>query len=164
MKVDNILSTFNEAGADYILIGGMNFFFKHEQVLTWDVDFWIAGGDANLAVVHRALTHLQAEVSLDRKGEQWRAVAELPSGEWLKRQAVHCLHSPHGPIDIFLHVPGLEDGFETLKVRCGLARTPSGVAYRSLSDELMIRCQLALPPQVRKLDRLRALGYKPGAT
>ena len=43
-----------------------------------------------------------------------------------------------------------------------MARTPAGIPYRSLNDELMIRCQLALPPSVPKLDRLRALGYKVG--
>src|SRR5678815_4764255 len=101
MNVDLILSTFNEAHADYILIGGMNFFLNHQPVLTWDIDLWISSREENIEAVHTALARLQAEVSFDRKGDDWQPLKAMASGAWLKRSAVHCLNSPHGPIDIF---------------------------------------------------------------
>jgi hypothetical protein len=51
------------------------------------------------------------------------------------------------------------EGFEALRPRCPMRQTLSGVPFCSLSDDLMIRCRLALPEPERKLDRLRALGY-----
>jgi hypothetical protein len=86
-------------------------------------------------------------------------VSDLPDWEWLRRAAVFCLNSPHGAIDVFLAVRGLDAGFAALKEKCPLRKTPSGVSFRSLSDDLMIACQLALSESERKQDRLRALGY-----
>jgi hypothetical protein len=162
MNVDSILSTFNECGADYILIGGMNFFLVHQPVVTMDVDLWIADNDGNYRAVHRALVSLGAEISFDAKGDAWRQLQADESPLWLRRQAVFCLFTPHGPLDIFRHVPGLEDGFEALRDQCPIRHTPSAIPFRSLSDELMIRCQLALPEPIRKIDRMRALGHIPG--
>jgi len=160
MNVDLILSTFNEHGVDYILIGGMNFFIVHQPVTTFDVDFWIADAELNHQAVHRALSALDTEVSFSPKGDDWRPVVTLPSPTWLTRMGVFCLTSPHGAIDVFRFVPGLENGYEALKQSCPVRETNSGIKFRSLSDELMIRCQLALPEPQRKLDRLRYLGYR----
>ena len=159
MNVDRILSTFNRHQADYILIGGMNFFLVHEPVTTFDVDLWIGETAANHQAVHAALVELQAEVSLSPKGDDWRRLLPEESPSWLARQSVHCLFTPHGPLDVFRQVAGLEEGYAALHGQCPLRQTPSGVPFRSLSDELMIRCQLALPENLRKLDRLRSLGY-----
>jgi len=159
MNVDLILSTFNRSDADYILIGGMNFFIVHQPLATFDVDFWIADSAANHAAVHRALSSLEAEVSFSPKGDDWSPVVNIPSPTWLTRLGVFCLNSPHGAIDVFRFVPGLESGYEALRPRCPIRETRSGVKFRSLSDDLMIRCQLALPEPQRKLDRLRYLGY-----
>jgi hypothetical protein len=164
MNVDLVLATFNSQSADYILIGGMNFFIIHQPVTTFDIDLWVADTDANLEAVHAALVKLEAEVSFSPKGDDWRLVSGLGSGGWLRRAAVFCLNSPHAPIDVFRAVPGLEEGFAALQPRCPMRQTPSGVPFRSLSDELMIQCQLGLPESERKNDRLRALGYRaPGA-
>lgn len=162
MNVDLILSTFNEEGADYILIGGMNFFLVHEPVSTLDVDLWVADEDTNLRAVHAALGKLSAEVSFDPKGEQWQLIAQLSDWRWLRRAPLFCLNSPNGSIDVFRHVRGLEAGYESLRDSCPLCRTPSGISFRSLSDTLMIQCQLALDEAERKQDRLRALGYREG--
>jgi len=160
MDVDRILSAFNDEHADYILIGGMNFFLNHAPVVTFDIDLWISDVPSNIDATHRALASLNAEASFDRKGDDWRRVSELGGSGWIRRQGVHCLNSPHGPIDIFLSVPGLGSEFTVLKPACPIRKTPGGVAYRSLNDDGMIRCQLALPAGIRKLDRLRALGYE----
>ena len=163
MNVDLILSTFSARGADFILIGGMNFFLVHEPVTTFDVDLWVSDSDANLAAVHSALVELGAEVSIDRKGEDWQAVSHLESWAWLRRAPLFCLNSPHGAIDVFRHVRGLEAGYRALRDTCRVRSTPSGVPFRSLSDALMVQCQLALSESERKHDRLRALGYRQGS-
>jgi len=162
MNVDLILSTFNEAGADYILIGGMNFFLVHQPVTTFDVDLWVADNDGNLRAVHNALAKLNAEVSFDPCGDDWRSVSGLAGWEWLRRAPLFCLNSPHGAIDVFRHVRGLEAGYQALRDACPMHATPSGIPFRSLPDDLMIRCQLALGESERKHDRLRALGYREG--
>lgn len=163
MNVDLILSTFNERGADYILIGGMNFLLHHEPVTTFDVDRWGADTDMNLAAVHAALGALQAEVSFSPKGDDWRPVSSLGLPVWLRRAPLFCRVSPHGAIAVFRTVKGLEVGYEACRPQCPRRQTPTGVPYRSLSDELMIRCQLALPEAEQKKDRLRKLGYRPPA-
>lgn len=158
MNVDLVLGKFNESRADYILIGGMNFFIVHQPVATLDIDFWIADSEMNHAAVHAALSALEAEVSFSPKGDDWRPVSSLESPSWIAREGVHCLNSPHAAIDIFRAVPGLEEGFDALKPRCPIRTTRAGVKFRSLSDDLMVRCQLALPETQRKLDRLRFFG------
>lgn len=160
MNVDFILESFNRSGADYILIGGMNFFIVHQPVATLDLDLWIADTDINHDKVHSTLCALEAEISLSPKGDDWRLVSSLASASWLAREGVHCLNSLHGAIDVFRSVPGLEEGFEKIKPRCPVRATKSGIVFRSLSDDLMIRCQLALPEPRRKLDRMRFLGYQ----
>ena len=160
MNVDLILSTFNEAGADYILIGGMNFYIVHAPVSTHDVDLWVADGELNLRAVHAALGKLSAEVCFDSKGENWQLVAQLADWTWLRRAPLFCLNSPHGSIDVFRFVRGLEAGYEMLRDLCPQRRTPTDVPFRSLSDALMIQCQLALSEAERKQDRLRTLGYR----
>jgi hypothetical protein len=41
MNVDQILRELNGHEVAYILIGGMNFLFRHAPVVTFDVDIWI---------------------------------------------------------------------------------------------------------------------------
>src|ERR1041385_4152548 len=159
MNADLILTTFDECAVDFILIGGMNFFLVHQPVFTFDVDLWIADDDENLSRVHKALCDFDAEGSFSPRGDGWRLVSDFPDWHWLRRAALFCLNSPHGAIDVFRSVRGLEAGYAALKERCPLRATPTGVPFRSLSDDLMIACQLALPEAERKQDRLRALGY-----
>lgn len=160
MNVDLILSTFRRHEADFVLIGGMNFFLVHSPVTTFDVDLWVKDDGETHRRVHHALAELAAEVSFSPKGDDWQLVGDLADESWLRRSAVFGLNSPPGAVNVSRSVTGLDEGYAVLAPTCPLRRTPTGIEFRSLSDELMIKCQLALPKAVRKLDRLRALGFE----
>lgn len=153
MNVDRILETFNRQQVDWLLIGGMNFLLRHQPVLTFDVDLWIADTPENGHRSERALAELDAEWG--PTDADWRPVRQLKAG-WLERQAVFCLTSPHGPIDIFRAMRGLPDWNEAA-ARAVASKTAGGVAYRGLSDADMLACQLALDEHERKPERIRVL-------
>lgn len=157
MDVDRVLEAFNRHQAEVILIGGMNFFLSHQPVTTFDVDLWMEDSPANHLSVHNSLVDLQAEVSFSPQGDDWTRVADLPAPGWLARSPVFCLTTPHGAVDMFRFVPGLEAGYAVLREECPVRHTPTGIRFRSLSDRLMIRCQESLPEPARRLDRIRAL-------
>lgn len=152
MNIDRILRAFGDCGVDYLLIGGMNFLLRHEPVLTYDIDFWIHDTDENLARCDLALRTLEAAWGATE--QEWRPVAAQPG--WLLRQNVFCLTSPSGAIDIFRTVKGLSS-WEECSARAHEGLTAGGVPYRGLCDEDMIACQLALPPEQRRLARIEAL-------
>jgi hypothetical protein len=153
MNTDAILSAFDHHEVDAILIGGMNFLLRHQPVLTFDIDFWVRDTDDNLARAAGVLRELDAEWGRNEKS--WAA---LPGDHaWLRSQTVFCLTSPHGAIDIFREVRGLEGQYEACHGRSRLEMTASGIRYRSLSDEDMLACQLALPENERRLDRVAFL-------
>jgi len=156
MDVDGILNAFNNEGARYLLIGGMNFYLRHEHVATFDVDLWIDDTPENKTRASRALSKLEAEWG--RTEADWKPVA--PDGSWLRFQSCFCLTTAYGAVDIFLRVDGLEDGFEACMRRAVAAETFRGVKFMALADADMIRCQEALPEAVRKLDRIRTLKSK----
>lgn len=153
MNVDHILSVFNENQVAYLLIGGMNFLLRHAPILTFDVDLWIDDTPENRARCELALARLDAEWGTG--DSDWRPTRELPGG-WLQQQAVFCLTSPHGAIDIFRAVTGLGD-WKSSASRSILEKTNAGTQYRGLSDEDMLACQLALEPGQRKMERVRFL-------
>jgi len=150
MNVDAILESFARREVDAILIGGMNFLLRHQPVLTFDIDFWVRDVDENLSRAAAALRDLDAEWG---KSEQtW---GPLPvSHEWLKMQHVFCLTTKHGAVDIFREVRGLEGQYEACRDRAASSVTAHGIAYLSLSDQDMLACQLALPENERRLDRV----------
>ncbi|HBA84311.1 MAG TPA: hypothetical protein DCZ95_09485 [Verrucomicrobia bacterium] len=153
MNVDHVLETLNRNGVKYILIGGMNFLFRHKPVLTYDIDVWIEDEKANRDRCEKALAMLDA--SWGKTDDEWAPVSTKSAG-WLERQSVFCLISPHGSIDIFRTVKGLDSWMDSFLT--GLdARTSSGVLFRSLSDEDMLKCQLALEQSEQKHDRVIAL-------
>ena len=98
MNVDHILETLNGHQVAYILIGGMNFLLRHTPVLTYDVDLWIDDTPENLDRCEKALGELQAEWGAT--DNDWGPVSSKTPG-WLGSQAVFCLTSPHGAVDIF---------------------------------------------------------------
>ncbi len=153
MNVDRILETFNRYQVACLLIGGMNFLLRHSPVVTFDVDLWIEDTPENLRRSEQALGELQAEWGRSR--DDWGPVADKRPG-WLRSQAVFCLTSPHGAIDIFCTVTGL-DAWATCRGRAEPGRTAAGVSFLGLSDRDMLRCQLALPEAARNQDRIRAL-------
>ena len=160
MNVDQILETMNEHGVRYFLIGGMNFLLRHAPVLTYDVDLWIDDTQENRDRCEKALATLQAEWGASE--EDWGPVAERPPG-WLARQGVFCLTSPHGAIDIFRSVRGLGPWRETRQT-AQPGTTAAGTLYLGLSDEDMLKCQMALPESSRNPDRIRALRDALGQT
>jgi hypothetical protein len=136
-----------------ILIGGMNFLLRHRPIVTFDIDLWVEDGAENLCRCERALAELEA--AWGATDEAWGPVAALHPG-WLSRQALFCLASPWGAIDIFRNVLGLED-FRAALARAVPALTAGGVPYRGLCDEDMLRSQLALDERERSQDRIRIL-------
>ena len=153
MNIDQILSVFEKHSVDYLLIGGVNFLLNHVPEMTYDVDLWVQDHDQNLQKTNAALKELQAEWGPTEN--DWRPVH--PEHDWLRRQPVFCLTSPHGAIDIFRAVKGLEGKYDECKKRALRRTTATGIGYTSLSDEDMLQCQLALPEAARKLGRVEAL-------
>jgi hypothetical protein len=153
VNVDLILQTLNRHQVAYLLIGGMNFLLRHQPVLTYDVDIWIDDQRQNRARCEAALAELQAEWG--PSDNDWKPVHEHPP-DWLARQPLFCLTSAHGAIDVFRQVAGLDD-WSTAAAAARWERTAAGVEYLGLSDEDMLRCQLALEAGQRKQDRIATL-------
>jgi hypothetical protein len=153
VNVDLILDTLNRHQVAYLLIGGMNFLLRHAPVLTYDVDVWIEDEAANREHCEQALAELAAEWG--PTNAQWRPVSQNPPG-WTASQALFCLTSPHGSIDVFRSVKGLES-WAACRTRAVMAKTATGVPYFALSDEDLLRCQMVLPEGEQKLDRIRVL-------
>jgi hypothetical protein len=153
MNIDAILESFARNKVDAILIGGMNFLLQHQPVLTFDVDFWVRDTDENLSRVSEALHELGAEWGRDDKS--WRPVPSATG--WLRTQSMFCMTSPHGAIDIFREVAGLEGQYDDCRTRGADCLTSTGIPYVSLSNQDMLACQLALPEAERRLDRIAFL-------
>ena len=153
MDIDHIFTVFNRHEVRYLLIGGVNFLLRHKPVLTFDVDFWIEDNDANRGRCEMALAELDAEWG--RTESEWGPVAARPAG-WLAQQSVYCLTTPHGAIDIFRSVQGLPHWAEAFAVSVS-GRTAAGTDYRGLSDQDMLACQLSIPLESRKNDRIQEL-------
>lgn len=153
MNVDAILKSFADYAVDAILIGGMNYLLRHQPVLTYDVDFWVKDTDDNLARVAAALRDLGA--SWGKDDASWKPV---PDGfTWLQSQSVFCLSSTQGAIDIFRDLAGLEGQYDECHARSTVCETATGFPYRSLADQDMLACQMALPVGLRRLDRIAYL-------
>lgn len=153
MNVDLILETFNRHRVKYVLLGGMNFLLRHAPILTYDVDLWIEDVLENRRRCETALAELNAEWGAG--DDDWTPVAQLPT-DWLVRQAVFCLISPAGAIDIFRSMMGLEDWQASFNASIEES-TSGGVPYRGLSDFDMLRCQYALDPPFQKTQRIAVL-------
>jgi hypothetical protein len=153
MNVDRILDTLNRHQVAYLLIGGMNFLLRHKPVLTYDVDVWIEDTTENLHRCEAALADLEAEWGATES--DWKPVAGHPRG-WLRTQALFCLNSPHGAIDVFRRVKGLEE-WHTCATRALRESTASSVPYRGLSDADMLQSQLALDEHERNHERIATL-------
>jgi hypothetical protein len=115
-----------------------------------DVDLWIEDSRENRDRCAAALSELAA--SWGPTEADWRPVAGQPA-DWLAGQGVFCLTSPHGPIDVFRSVKGLSD-WQACRRNAAAGETAAGIRYYGLSDEDMLRCQLALPEGQRRADRV----------
>jgi hypothetical protein len=153
VNIDRILQTLKDEDVDYILIGGVNFLLHHEPELTFDVDIWVADHDVNLSKLNRALIALDAAWGPTEK--EWVPVSIDPG--WLKRQAVYCLTTAHGALDIFRAVKGLEGKYMECRAAARRSETATHVPYVGLSDRHMLICQEALAPAERKQRRIEVL-------
>jgi hypothetical protein len=149
-NIDQILAMFNRHQVDYLLIGGVNFLFRHAPVLTYDIDVWIEDSSDNRHRCEAVLAELQAEWGMS--DEDWGPVATKKSG-WLDRQSVLCLTSPHGAIDIFRSVAGLAC-WSSCREDAMPGKTAMGTEYLGLSDADMLACQLALSVGQRNESRI----------
>lgn len=156
MNVDLILDTFNRGQVQYLLIGGINFSLRHAPYTTFDIDLWIEDSPENRAKCEHALVALNAEWG--PTDATWRPVSEMPA-DWLAKQSIFCLHSPHGSIDIFRSVTGLGE-WSLSRQSAVLERTAAAVEFWALCDRDMLECQLALDPAEQKKDRVATLRSK----
>jgi len=153
MNVDEILGSLNAEQVDYILIGGMNFLLRHIPELTFDVDIWVRDDEHNLQRLNKALTKLGAEWGPTET--EWRAVAE--DWHWMRSQAMFCLTTKKGALDIFREVLGLENRYDECRRRAYGARTATGIPFASLSDRDMLTCQESLPVEQQNSRRMEIL-------
>ncbi len=153
MNIDRILDTLNRCKVDYVLIGGVNFLLHHKPVLTYDIDIWVADTAPNLAALNSALRELGA--AWGPTEEQWAPVPADPS--WLHRQECFCLTTEHGALDVFREVRGLTGRYDECRAAARTGTTPTGAAYRGLSDRHMLESQEALDESQRDLDRMETL-------
>lgn len=153
MNIDHILQTLNSRDVSFLLIGGVNFLLRHAPVLTFDVDIWIEDTEGNRRCCERALAGLEA--AWGAADADWGPLVEKQPG-WLDRQAVFCLTSPYGAIDVFRNVAGLSS-WQQSRDRAIEERTAGGVSYWGISDEDMLRCQHALDEPQRNSERIKTL-------
>jgi hypothetical protein len=155
VNVDAILTSLNGHRVEYLLIGGMNFLLRHKPVLTFDVDVWIHDTADNRRRCEEALAVMDAQWGPTQA--EWGPVTALRK-DWLSRQSVFCLTTPHGAVDVFRVLPGVPSWAEasTASVEC---RTAGGASCRGLCDADMLRCQEALDESERKPDRVAYLRH-----
>ena len=153
VNVDAILEACHHEQVDYLLIGGMNFLLRHRPELTFDVDLWVRDTSVNLERLNRALRRLGAAWGPTESA--WRPVPD--DWHWLERQAVFCLTTEHGAVDIFRDVRGLEGRYDECRARAVALTTAAGMAFLGLSDQDMLTCQEALPPGQRHERRMAVL-------
>ena len=153
MNVDTMLQQLNGHQVAYLLIGGMNFLLRHAPRVTFDVDVWIEDSEENLDRCETALAALGAEWG--QADDDWGPVAGKEPG-WLRCQAMFCMTSPHGSIDVFRAVKGLES-WPACRGRAYRGKTALGTPYWGLSDEDMLRSQTILDANEQDQQRIQAL-------
>jgi len=160
VNVDRILEVLHDEKVEFLLIGGMNFLLRHVPLATFDVDIWIHDVPANRLRCTLALARLQA--AWGPTEDSWGPVNEYDAA-WLETQAVFCLTTPFGALDVFRQVSGLP-AWEECRKRAVAATTGGGIPFLGLSDADMLRCQYALPESLRRLDRIRHLENLPDSS
>ncbi len=148
-----VFRVLNEHSVRYLLIGGLNYFLRHKPVTTQDIDVLVDTTGDNLTRCEGALSALHAEWG--RVDAEWTLTSQKPAG-WLSGQAVFCLLTPQAPLDVFLSVPGIPS-FAKADANSVNIATNDGIQVRCLSTEDLLACQLALPENMRRLDRVRHL-------
>ena len=148
-----VFRVLNEHAVQYLLIGGLNYFLRQKPVSTQDIDVYVEHSRDNLTRCESALSALHAQWGRD--DADWELTSAKPVG-WLSGQSVFCLLTPQAPLDIFLSVPGLSSFAEADAKAAGFI-TNDGTKVRCISTEHLLACQMALPENLRRLDRVRHL-------
>lgn len=152
-KYRDILRTLLDFEVKFLLIGGMNFFLAHQPISTQDIDVLIEDSAENRQRCELALIAMEAEWG---KGDSdWGPVSEKASG-WLNQQFVYCLLTKFGPLDIFRSVKGV-NSFQEASKRSGSKDLEDGVIVPLLSANDLLECQLVLPVECQRLDRVAYL-------
>jgi hypothetical protein len=152
-QIETIIGTLNQHQVEYLLIGGLNFLLRHQPYFTYDVDIWINDVDENRLRTHHALIALEAEWGAT---EATWAKVESFAPNWLQQQAVFCLYTKAGSLDIFRQVAGLVNWVNSFRQAVSI-QTIHGTTCWGISDQDMLNCQLALPVEQQKQDRIRVL-------
>jgi hypothetical protein len=150
MNIDAVLRKLNERQVAYLLIGGVNFMLLHQPITTGDIDVWIEDSDENRKRCEQTLAELGAEWGPTES--DWGPVAARAPG-WLERQGMFCLSTP---LAVFRSVAGLSSWQES-RGRAIQGMTKAGTPFFGISDQDMLKCQLALNPEMQKQDRIRYL-------
>lgn len=148
-----VFHALNDHAVSYLLIGGLNYFLRYRPVSTQDIDVFVESSRDNLTRCETALAALGAKWG--RVDSEWTLTSEKPDG-WLSGQFVFCLLTPQAPLDIFLSVPGISS-FADANAHAVTITTNDGTRVRCISTEDLLACQLALPENLRRLDRIRHL-------
>jgi len=92
----DLLSAFDDADVQYLLVGGYAVAFHSRPRFTKDIDLWIAGSRENVEKVHAALARFGAPTEvLDELGR-------------LGPEDILYLGHPPVRVDIFKQIPGVE--------------------------------------------------------
>ncbi len=153
LEFQRLFQVLNDHGVQFILIGGMNYFLRFRPVTTQDIDIWISPVKENVLRCEQAMAAIEAQWG--RTDDDWGATAEKPSG-WLLSQCVFCLLTNCGLVDIFTAVVGLPD-FEACWERGETIAVSGNTTFRSLSAMDMLACQLAIPEENRRHERVAHL-------
>lgn len=145
-----VLQTLQDHQLRFLLIGGLNYFLVHQAVATQDIDILIEDSVENRAICETALVKLEAEWG--KVDADWGLVSRNPSG-WMESQMVYCMLTKYGPLDVFRAVPGI-DSFEQAWSRSVTLQLQGSLSVRLISANDLLSCQLALPEDSRRLDRV----------
>lgn len=137
----------------FLLIDGMNFFLAHQPLSTQDIDVLIEDSEGNRRRCELALIAMDAEWGKD--DPDWGFVRNKSEG-WLNQQSVYCLLTKFGPLDIFRSVKGF-DSFQAARARASVKLLDDQLKVPLLSAMDLLECQLVLPEESRRLDRVAYL-------
>jgi hypothetical protein len=148
-----VFRVLNQHSVQYLLICGLNYFLRHRPITTQDIDVLVESSRDNLTRCENALAELNAEWGRD--DADWTLTSLKPQG-WMTGQSVFCMLTANAPLDIFLSVPGIAN-FEAADSNAVIVATSDGTLVRCLCTKDLLACQLALPEQMRRLDRVKHL-------
>lgn len=134
-----IIETFNRAGVDFVVIGGVAALAHGVQRITRDFDFLIEPSSANCRRAIKALVSLDAEEYLPGS-KKWVRLDARASPGWLLKQP-RFFDSDAGGIDICNAIDGVPEWAEGFAGSIEI--TAFGESFRILGKDALIRSKLA---------------------